>query len=72
MRMSPRPQRSLQGRGHPSTRPMEKLRSSRVRNPRMGGLVQPSKASGAYREYPVSWSWGAILRHARRTSHGGI
>jgi transposase InsO family protein len=49
-------QRSLQGRGHSSTRTMEELRSGRVRYLGMGRLVQPPTTSRANREYTASRS----------------
>ena len=46
----------LQGRSHPSTRTVAQLRGRRVRNPRVGGLVQQSPAFGAHRLHPAGRS----------------
>ncbi len=62
----------LQGRSHPSTRTVAQLRGRRVRNPRVGGLVQQSPASGAHRLHPAGRSRGTLLRHAERHSHGRV
>jgi hypothetical protein len=56
----------------PPARAMAKLRSRRVRNPAMGGLVQQPKAPGAHRPHTAGRSRGALLRHAGTTGHGGI
>ena len=55
-----------QGRGHPSTRTVAQLRGRRVRNLRVGGLVQQSPTSGAHRLHPAGRSRGTLLRHAER------
>ena len=65
-------QRSLQGRGHPSTRTMALVRGRRVRDAGMGGLVQQSPAAGAHRQHPAGRSRGTLLRHAGRASHGSV
>ena len=65
-------QRSLQGRGDPSTRTMALVRGRRVRDAGMGGLVQQSPAAGAHRQHPAGRSRGALLRHAGRASHGRV
>jgi len=65
-------QRPLQGRGHPSTRPVALLRSGRVRHARMGRLVQQSPAVGAHRQHPADGSRGTLLRHAGTAGHGSV
>ena len=69
---SPKRHRPLQGRGHPSARPLAQLRGRRVRHPRVGGLVQQSPAAGAHRLHAAGRSRGTLLRHAERHSHGGV
>ena len=44
----------------------------RVRNPRMGRLVQQSPASGAHRLHSAGRSRGTLLRHADQLGHGGV
>ena len=51
---------------------MAQLRGHRVRNPRVGGLVQQSPASGAHRLHPAGRSRGTLLRHAEQLSHGRV
>ena len=46
-------QRSLQDRGHPSSRAVAQFRSSRTCHPRMGGLVRQSPAARADRKHPA-------------------
>lgn len=65
-------QRSLQGRGHPSTWAVAQLRSRGVRHARMGRLVQQPPPSGARRKHTASRGRRTILRHAGRTSIGRI
>jgi hypothetical protein len=43
----------LQGRDHPSARTMAVIRSRRVRDAGMGGLVQQPAALGAHRQHPA-------------------
>ena len=62
----------LQGRGDPSPWALAILRGRRVRNTRMGRLVQSPAAHAAHRRYSTSRSRRAILRHAGPTSHGRI
>ncbi len=45
-------QRALQSGGHSSTRTLAEFRSRRVRDARMGRLVQSPPAAGAYRKHP--------------------
>jgi hypothetical protein len=52
--LSPRRSRSLQGRDHPSARSMAVIRSRRVRDAGLGGLVQQPAALGAHRQHPAS------------------
>jgi hypothetical protein len=70
--LSPRRSRSLQGRDHPSARAMAVIRSRRVRDAGMGGLVQQPAALGAHRQHPAGRSRGTLLRHAGTTCHGGV
>ena len=70
--LSPRRSRSLQGRDHPSARAMAVVRSRRVRDAGMGGLVQQPAALGAHRQHPAGRSRGTLLRHAGTTCHGGV
>ena len=70
--LSPRRSRSLQGRDHPSARAMAVIRSRRVRDAGLGGLVQQPAALGAHRQHPASRSRGTLLRHAGTTCHGGV
>jgi len=65
-------QRSLQGRGHPSARTLAVVRSRRVRDAGMGGLVQQSPAVGAHRQHPAGRGRGELPRHAGPTGHGGV
>src|SRR5262249_49427331 len=65
-------QRSLQGRDHPSARTMAVIRSRRVRDAGMGGLVQQSAALGADRQHPAGRSRGTLLRHAGTTCQGSV
>ena len=65
-------QRSLQGRDHPSARAMTVVRSRRVRDDGMGGLVQQRAALGAHRQHLAGRSRGTLLRHAGTTCHGGV
>jgi hypothetical protein len=65
-------QRSVQGRGHPSTWPVAVVRGRRVRDVAMGRLVQQSPAAGAHRQHPAGRGRGALLRHAGPTSYGGV
>src|SRR3979409_1723215 len=51
---------------------MAVIRSRRVRDPGMGGLVQQTAAPGAHRQHPAGRSRGTLLRHAGTTSHGGL
>src|SRR5262249_14531444 len=51
---------------------MAVIRSRRVRDAGMGGLVQQSAALGADREHPAGRSRGTLLRHAGPTCHGGV
>src|ERR1700716_873683 len=64
--------RSLQGRDHPSARAMAVVRSRRVRDAGMGGLVQQPAALGAHRQHPAGRSRGTLLRHAGTTCHGRV
>ena len=48
------------------------IRGCRVRNPRVGRLVQQSPAAGTHRLHPAGRSRGALLRHAERPSHGRV
>ena len=70
--LSPRRSRSLQGRDHPSARAMAVVRSRRVRDAGLGGLVQQPAALGAHRQHPAGRSRGTLLRHAGTTCHGGV
>src|SRR4051812_21773408 len=70
--LSPRRSRSLQGRDHPSARSMAVIRSRRVRDAGLGGLVQQPAALGAHRQHPASRGRGTLLRHAGTTCHGGV
>ena len=70
--LSPNDQRSLQGRDHSSTRAMAVIRSRRVRDAGMGGLVQQPAALGAHRQHPAGRSRGTLLRHAGTPCHGGV
>ena len=70
--LSPRRSRSLQGRDHPSARAMAVIRSRRVRDAGLGGLVQQPAALGAHRQHPAGRSRGTLLRHAGTTCHGGV
>src|SRR5262245_39257107 len=51
---------------------MAVIRSRRVRDAGMGGLVQQSAALGADRQHPAGRSRGTLLRHAGTTCHGGV
>src|SRR5262249_48392474 len=51
---------------------MAVIRSRRVRDAGMGGLVQQSAALGADRQHPAGRSRGTLLRHAGTTRHGGV
>ena len=70
--LSPRRSRSLQGRDHPSARAMAVVRSRRVRDAGLGGLVQQPAALGAHRQHPAGRSRGTLLRHAGTACHGGV
>jgi hypothetical protein len=70
--LSPRRSRSLQGRDHPSARAMAVIRSRRVRDAGLGGLVQQPAALWSHRQHPASRSRGTRLRHAGTTCHGGV
>ena len=56
----------------PSARAMAKLRSRRVRDPGMGGLVQQPATPGAHRQHSAGRSRATLLRHAGTIRHGGI
>src|SRR3982074_300931 len=51
---------------------MAVIRSRRVRDAGMGGLVQQPAALGAHRQHPAGRSRGTLLRHAGTTCHGGV
>src|SRR3954453_12899194 len=51
---------------------MAVIRSRRVRDAGMGGLVQQPAALGAHRQHPARRSRGTLLRHAGTTCHGGV
>src|SRR5689334_22230916 len=51
---------------------MAQLRSRRVRDAGMGGLVQQPQALGAHRQHPAGRSRTTLLRPAGTTRHGGI
>lgn len=64
-------QRALQGRSDPQAWTGAQLRSRRICHARMGRLVQPSSAAGAYRQHPACRSRRAILccrKHPRYCS----
>jgi hypothetical protein len=65
-------QRPVQGRSHPSTRPMAQLRSRRIRHPRMGRLVQQPPPAGTHRKHPASRSRGKLLRRSGKIRHGRV
>jgi hypothetical protein len=65
-------QRALQGRGHSPARAVAILRGRRVRDTRMGRLVQPPAIAGADRQYLAGRSRGTLLRHAGATRHGRV
>jgi len=65
-------QRPLQGRGDPPARALAVVRSRRVRQPRMGRLVQPSPAAGAHRQHSPGRSGRPLLRYARPSTHGSV
>ena len=52
--------------------PWRSLRSRRVRDAGMGGLVQQPAAPGAHRQHPAGRSRATLLRHAGTTSHGSV
>ena len=52
----------LQGRSHPPSRPVAQLRGRRIRDPRMGRLVQQPPSARAHREHPARRSRGKLLR----------
>ena len=56
----------------PSARAMAKLRSRRVRDPGMGGLVQQPATPGAHRQHSAGRSRATLLRHAGTIRHGGM
>jgi putative transposase len=60
--LGPRSPSYVQSRGHPSSRPLAQLRSRRIRNPRMGRLVQQPPPSRAHREHPTRRSRSKLLR----------
>jgi hypothetical protein len=70
--LSPRNQRPLQGRGHPSTRTVAILRRSRVRYTELGRLVQQSPAAAAHRKHSAGRSRSTLLRHAGSAGHGSV
>src|SRR3954469_19641948 len=51
---------------------MAVIRSRRVRDAGMGGLVQQPAALGAHRQHPAGRSRGTLLRHAGTPCHGGV
>src|SRR5262249_18722700 len=51
---------------------MAVIRSRRVRDAGMGGLVQQSAALGAHRQHPAGRSRGTLLRHAGTTCRGSV
>src|SRR4029078_888497 len=51
---------------------MAVIRSRRVRDAGMGGLVQQPAALGAHRQHPAGRSRGTLLRHAGTPCHGGM
>src|SRR3954469_2688180 len=51
---------------------MAVIRSRRVRDAGLGGLVQQPAALGAHRQHPASRGRGTLLRHAGTTCHGGV
>src|SRR4249919_2585360 len=46
--------------------------SRRIRNARMGRLVQQSPAAGAYRQHPAGRSRGTLLRQGGKNRRGGV
>jgi hypothetical protein len=46
--------------------------AGRVRDTRMGGLVQQPAAPGAHRQHPAGRSRGTLLRYAGTACHGGV
>src|SRR3954467_10544180 len=51
---------------------MAVIRSRRVRDAGMGGLVQQPAALGAHRQHPAGRSRGTLLCHAGTTCLGGV